>query len=78
MTAAFVKQEEIDFPVYVSGDIAEYARQNKLVGVPITVLRDSVGIAQRVWNGLLADFVVSDIIHTITSNRMFIKKGRKP
>jgi len=78
MTAAYAKQEGIDFPVYVPRDIGQYVKQNKLVGVPITVLRDSAGIAQRVWNGLLADSVVSEIVHTITNNKMFIKKGTKP
>jgi peroxiredoxin len=76
-TSIFVKQEGIDFAVWIPRHIAKYSEENKLVGVPITVLRDSTGIAQRVWNGLLADSVVGEIIHTITNNKMFIKKGKK-
>lgn len=77
-TVAYLKEEAIDFPMYVPRNIGDYVRQNKLFGVPRTVLRDSLGIARRVWTGLLTESDINDIIHTIINNKVIIKKGDKP
>lgn len=68
-TTAYSIENKILFPVYYVTDMMGYAKANKLYGVPKTVIRNQMGLVERVWEGVLTSEVVSEILHYLNNNQ---------
>lgn len=63
---AYINEHQIDFPVFVPLDLASFKSQNKLNAVPVTVIRDSTGVAQKIWRGLLKEEQLREVANAIS------------
>jgi hypothetical protein len=66
-TIAYLAENEIvDYDVYAPVDIARFAKKNRLGGVPLTILRSSLGNVEKYWDGTLDNKQVTEIIRLIS------------
>lgn len=70
-TAEYVTKNNISYPVLCSLDGENFRMQNKIIGVPKTILRDKTGKVLKVWTGKLSDDKLKEVessISDITTN----------
>lgn len=66
-TVRYVKQNGIaGYEVFVPDDVAKFTKENRIAGVPLTVLRGSLGNVERVWLGVLEAEQVKEILSGIS------------
>ena len=63
-TKAYVGENGLDFPIVCARNSKKFLRENKLNGVPTTLLRDQDGQVERVWRGLLSETIIDEIAMT--------------
>ncbi len=74
-SVAYVKEHQIDFPVVTPLDLPLFKSQNKLNAVPVTILRDSIGVVRNVWRGLLAEEQIKEVASAISAIKPITIKG---
>jgi hypothetical protein len=67
-TRSFVAQNGfVNYDVYVPLDVGRFASKNRLSGVPLTVLRSRIGIVESLWQGVLEEKQMREILLRISS-----------
>ncbi|MDP2885116.1 MAG: redoxin domain-containing protein [Ignavibacteria bacterium] len=67
-TSRYVKENpNITYDVYVPSDIREFAKENRVSGVPITILRSPLGIVEDYWLGALSAKELEEILGKLSS-----------
>jgi thiol-disulfide isomerase/thioredoxin len=52
-TLAYMKSNDISFPLAISLDVGKFKKMNKITGAPITLIRESGGKVLQLWIGKL-------------------------
>jgi hypothetical protein len=63
----YVREHQINFPVYDVSDANEFRKTNNVQGVPQTMICSADGKIERVWRGVLADDAVAEITSAISN-----------
>lgn len=63
----YVRENQIDYPVYDVSDANEFRETNNVQGVPQTMIRSADGKIEKVWRGVLADNAMAEIIAAIAN-----------
>lgn len=67
-TARYVEDNPgIAYDVFVPSDIREFAKENRVSGVPITILRSPLGIVENYWLGALSAKQLGEILAKVSS-----------
>lgn len=67
-TMQYAKEHGLNFPIYCARDIKTFRTQNKISGVPTTVVRSGAGRVEQAWAGLLSDDNVLEVIHAASGS----------
>lgn len=62
----YTRDQNIHFPVFVPEDLIQFARENKLKGVPYTIIRDHNGQTKKVWKGPLSEQELREFIEAVS------------
>ena len=68
ITRLYVEHNRLsDCDVFVPVNVREFSRQNRIVGVPVTILRSQVGTVESVWTGSIEQQQKEEIMNKISS-----------
>jgi peroxiredoxin len=67
-TEDFVEANGLDLLVYCAIDAKSFSKENKISGVPGTILLGQGGRVEKVWMGLLSDEQVMEVVDAISGN----------
>lgn len=64
-TSSYVKQNQINIPIYIVRDTKHFQEVNKVSVVPMTIISGGTGRVEAVWDGLLSDHQTQEIVNSI-------------
>lgn len=64
-TLVYTEEKALEIPIYYALDAPTFKKENKVLGVPTTVILDAAGNVENVWTGLLSENQTTDIVAAI-------------
>ena len=63
-TKAYIQENRVDFPVYWVRDQKKFEKENKLLGVPTTIVLNTNREIEKIWPGVLSEDKIRELIMT--------------
>jgi predicted nucleic-acid-binding protein len=65
-TKTYVSENQLRFPVFIPVNKESFSKNNRVQGVPQTILRDRTGFVEKAQRGRLSVDMYNDILHAIS------------
>ena len=64
-TIVYAKEKALEIPIYYPSDEEIFKKNNKVAGVPTTIIVDEKGYVENLWTGLLSKNEAADVVEAI-------------